>query len=104
MAAEGRSGKLELSGQGAEEHRGQQAPINLRLGGMRTDGTAFYHNCAPKSEFPLTSGYFQAIRNGAAGPAQVGQMKAKIEMGKGKIGKKQHRKNKMVLFFWNFMI
>jgi len=49
MAAEGRGGKLELPRQGPVGHRGQQAPIDLRLGGVRTDRTAFYHNCAPKT-------------------------------------------------------
>jgi len=57
MAAEGRGGKLELPRQGAVGHRGQQAPVNLRLGGVGTHRTAFYHNCAPKLEFPPAAGW-----------------------------------------------
>ena len=74
MAAEGRGGKVELPGQGAVGHRGQQAPINLRLGGERTDRTAFYHNCAPRQEFPPAAGWITGYQEGAAGPERVGQV------------------------------
>lgn len=56
VAAKGRWGKAELGGQGAVGHRGHEAAVNLRTGGMVADGTAFYHTCAPSQEFPRNAG------------------------------------------------
>jgi hypothetical protein len=52
VAAKGGGAETELGGQGAVGDPGHEAAIYLRAGRVRADGTAFYHTCAPKQEFP----------------------------------------------------
>jgi len=56
VAAKGRGGQAELLGQGAVGHRGHEALIDLHTGGVIADGTTFYHNLAPRQEFPHDAG------------------------------------------------
>jgi hypothetical protein len=56
VAAEGGGTEAELGGQGAVGHPMHQAEVDLGAGGVRADGTAFYHNCAPGKGFPHNAG------------------------------------------------
>jgi hypothetical protein len=53
----GGGAKAELPGQGAVGHPMHQAAVDLGAGGVRADGTAFYHICAPGLEFPHDIGW-----------------------------------------------
>jgi hypothetical protein len=48
VAAEGGGAEAELRGQGAVGHPMHKAEVDFGAGGVRADGTAFYHNCAPR--------------------------------------------------------
>jgi len=52
VATEGGGAEAILLGQGAVGDPSQQVAINLKVGVMRADGTAFYHTGTPKREFP----------------------------------------------------
>jgi hypothetical protein len=66
VAAEGGGAEAELPGQGAVGQPLDEAAVDLRAGGVRTDGTAhqrdagatrvLHHNCAPREEFPGNAG------------------------------------------------
>jgi hypothetical protein len=57
VAAESGGAEAELGGQGAIGHLIHQAQVDLGAGGMRADGTAFYHIYAPREEFPHKAGW-----------------------------------------------
>ena len=44
---------------------------------MRTDGTAFYHTCAPRQEFPQEAGWVQVSRGGDEGASMGGTVGGK---------------------------
>jgi hypothetical protein len=56
VAAKGGGAEAELGGQGAVGHPMHQAEVDLGAGGVRADGTAFYHIYAPKKKFPHYAG------------------------------------------------
>jgi len=56
VATEGGGAEAILRGQGAVRDPSQQVAINLKVGFMRADGTAFYHTGTPKREFPEGTG------------------------------------------------
>jgi hypothetical protein len=66
VAAEGGGAEAELISQGAVGLPLDEAPVDLREGGVRTDGTAhrrggwairvLHHNCTPREEFPGKTG------------------------------------------------
>jgi hypothetical protein len=74
MAAEGGGAEAILRGQGAVRDSSQQVAINLKVRGMRADGTALYHRGTPKQEFPQDAGWFQISRGGGGRPARAGRL------------------------------
>jgi hypothetical protein len=71
VAAEGRGAETELPGQGAVGDPVDEAAIDLRAGGVRTDGTAVHHNCAPGQKFPPGAGWISGYQ-GRGGGASTG--------------------------------
>jgi len=61
MAAEGGGRKAELPGQGAVGDAIDEAAVDLGAGRVVADGTAFYHKCAPKEEFPHDAGWEERL-------------------------------------------
>jgi hypothetical protein len=57
VAAEGGGAEAELPGQGAVGHPMHKAEVDLGAGGVRADGTAFYHIYAPGGKFPQDAGW-----------------------------------------------
>jgi hypothetical protein len=57
VAAEGGGAEAELRGQGAVGHPMHKAEVDLGAGGVRADGTTFYHIYAPGKRFPHYAGY-----------------------------------------------
>jgi hypothetical protein len=72
VAAQGGGAEAELGGQGAIGHPMHQAEVDIGAGGVRADGTAFDHNCAPRKGFPHKAGWIEIIR-GEAGGASTGE-------------------------------
>lgn len=73
VAAEGRSGKLIFFGQSAIRHRGPEAQVDLRAGGVRADGTTFDHTCAPREEFPQKAGWVTGYQGRGGGARADGK-------------------------------
>jgi hypothetical protein len=76
VAAEGGRAKAELPGQGTIGHPIHKAAVDLRAGGVRADGTALHHTCAPRREFPDDAGWisgYQGRRRGASTGGTVGR-------------------------------
>ena len=71
VAAEGGGAEAELPGQGAVGDPGHEAAVDLRAGGVVTDGTAFDHTCAPRQEFPQDAGWDSGYQ-GRGGGASTG--------------------------------
>jgi hypothetical protein len=57
VAAEGGGAEAELGSQGAVGHLMHEAEVDLGAGGVRTDGTAFDHICAPWKGLPHKAGW-----------------------------------------------
>jgi hypothetical protein len=57
VTAEGGGAEAELPGQGAVGHPMHEAEVDFGAGGVRADGTAFYHIYAPGGKFPHDAGW-----------------------------------------------
>lgn len=72
VAAEGGGAEAELPGQGAIGQPLDEAAVDLRAGGVGTDGTAhqrdagatrlLHHNCAPREKFPGDAGWISGYQ------------------------------------------
>jgi hypothetical protein len=57
MAAEGRGAEAELPAQGAVGDPVDEAAVDLRAGGVSTDGTTWHHEWSPRQKFPPDAGW-----------------------------------------------
>jgi len=76
VAAEGGGAEAELPGQGAVGHPLDEAAVDLRAGGVRTDRTAWHHKWAPRKKFPQDAGWisgYQGRGGGASTDGTVGK-------------------------------
>jgi len=83
VAAEGGGAEAELPGQGAVGEPLHEAPVDLRAGGVRADGTALHHKFAPRQEFPGDAGWisgYQGRRGEARRGGTVGRKPGKVKV------------------------
>jgi hypothetical protein len=87
VAAEGGGAEAELGGQGAVGHLFHETQVDLGAGGVRADGTAFYHNCALRKGFPPNTGWVEITRK-EKGRARTGET----------VGRKKDRRREALRF------